>query len=284
MTEIRLGCSGWSYKDWIGPFYSEKITPNLMLPFYAKVYDTVEINSTFYALPKSVGIVEHWYKITPKNFIFSVKFPKRITHETLGIKKLTSEINYIQEFYRKISALKEKLGPILVQLPPKFRKDLELLEELISYFPSKHNYTIEFRNKSWIINNKLDPETLNLLEKYNIAYCIVSEPGPIPSISVISADFAYIRWHGLNKRHWYNYLYSEQELKAEKNRIEEISKNDNVKRIFGYFNNHLNGQAPANCNYLLKLLGKKTVDPKSINIKTLMLPKGQKTMDQFFKK
>jgi len=160
-----------------------------------------------------------------------------------------------------------------VQLPPKFRKDLELLEELISYFPSKHNYTIEFRNKSWIINNKLDPETLNLLEKYNIAYCIVSEPGSIPPISVISADFAYIRWHGLNKRHWYNYLYSEQELKAE-----------NVKRIFGYFNNHLNGQAPANCNYLLKLLGKKTVDPKSINIKTLMLPKGQKTMDQFFKK
>ncbi|MHA1248905.1 MAG: DUF72 domain-containing protein [Candidatus Helarchaeota archaeon] len=120
MTEIRLGCSGWSYKDWIGPFYNEKITPNLMLPFYAKIYDTVEINSTFYALPKSVGIVEHWYKITPKNFIFSVKFPKRITHETLGIKKLTSEINYIQEFYRKISALKEKLGPILVQLPPKF--------------------------------------------------------------------------------------------------------------------------------------------------------------------
>ncbi|MHA1753351.1 MAG: DUF72 domain-containing protein [Candidatus Helarchaeota archaeon] len=283
MAEIRLGCSGWSYDDWKGPFYDSNIPNNLMLLFYSKIFDTVEINSTFYALPKNENIAKNWYKITPKNFKFAIKFPQQITHKTLGIKPLSSEIQFMQKFYSRIAPLRDKIGPILVQLPPKLKKDYNLLEDLISYFLNKYRYTIEFRNISWISGNTLDSQTLKLLEKYNIAYCIVSEPGPMPPINVISTDFVYIRWHGLNKRHWYNYLYSEDELKNEKKRVEKISENQHVKTIYGYFNNHLNGQAPANCNYLLKLLGKKVRDPKSINFHLLKHSKGQKTIDSFFK-
>ncbi|MBD3229035.1 MAG: DUF72 domain-containing protein [Candidatus Lokiarchaeota archaeon] len=282
MTDINLGCSGWSYEDWKGYFYDKNINSNLMLLFYSKVFNTVEINSTFYALPRSEKIAENWYKKTPKNFIFSVKFPQQITHKTLGKKRLSSELHYMTRFYKLIDPLKEKLGPILIQFPPKFGKDLDLLEELISYLLDRYKYTMEFRNDSWIINKKLDSDTLKLLEKHDIAYCIVSEPGPIPSINVISTDFVYIRWHGLNNDHWYNYLYSDEEIKEEKKRVEKIKANDDVKKIYGYFNNHLNGQAPANCRYLLQLLGKKTLDPKSININRLNLPKGQKSIDSFF--
>ncbi|MHA1270710.1 MAG: DUF72 domain-containing protein [Candidatus Helarchaeota archaeon] len=283
MTEIHLGCSGWSYNDWIGPFYSPKISNKQMLLFYSQVFDTVEINSTFYALPKSINVAKNWYKITPSHFKFAVKFPQQITHKTLGKKPVSSEINYIEDFYNRISPLNEKIGPILVQLPPRFKKDLALLEDLMSYFINKYKYTIEFRNKSWIFHNHIDIDTLKLLEKHNVAYCIVSEPGPMPPINVISTNFVYIRWHGLNKKHWYNYLYTEEELIQEKERIETLIHKHGVQEIYGYFNNHLNGQAPANCSYLLKLLGKPTINPKSINLQTLTLPKGQKQIDQFFK-
>jgi uncharacterized protein YecE (DUF72 family) len=287
LTEIYLGCSGWSYDDWIGTFYDKNISSNLMLLFYAKVFRTVEINSTFYALPRSIKVVENWYKKTPNDFIFSVKFPQKITHETLGKKDLESEIVYISTFFKLIAPLKDKLGPILIQFPPKFEKNLDLLENLTKYLIDKHSYTMEFRNKTWIKDNKLDPETKKLLEKQKIAYCIVSEPGPIPPITEITTTFAYIRWHGFNTTHWYNYLYTDQEIKEEKERLENIQKNKTnnkkVKRIYGYFNNHLNGQAPANCIHLLKLMGKETLDPKSINIHTLNLPKGQKRIDKFFK-
>lgn len=282
MAEIILGCSGWSYEDWKGHFYDKRITSKLMLPFYSKIFNTVEINSTFYALPRSEKIAENWYNITPKNFVFSIKYPQQITHKTLGKKRLSSELHYMTRFYKLIDPLKEKLAPILIQFPPKFKKDLDLLEELITYLLDRYRYTMEFRNESWITNKQFDSDTLKLLERHDIAYCIVSEPGPIPPIDEISADFVYIRWHGLNKDHWYNYLYSDKQIKEEKERIDKIRNNDDVKKIYGYFNNHLNGQAPANCRHLLKLLGKETKDPESININRLNLPKGQKSIDSYF--
>ncbi|MHA1376788.1 MAG: DUF72 domain-containing protein [Candidatus Helarchaeota archaeon] len=275
-NKIRIGCSGWSYmgdSGWVSNFYPKGIPPNKMFQFYSKIFDTVEINTTFYNLPK-VGIVENWAKQAPQNFLFSVKFPQDITHKKIGKEPINEED--LMAFFYVIAPLEQKMGPILVQFPPSFKFNPELLEELLVLLPSRDKkYAIEFRDLSWLIS-----KTSNLLEQYHVAYCIVDEPLLPPDI-IITTDFAYIRWHGRRKQHWYNYLYSENELKEWVPKIEKIS--NEVKEIYGYFNNHPHGQAPTNCRQLLELLGRKTVDPKTVTVKSLSLSKDQKKLDSFFR-
>lgn len=275
MTRIHLGCSGWSYEDWIGTFYPSRIQNKDMLNFYMRVFPTCEINTTFYNIPKK-NIVKGWARRTPKNYIFAVKLFQRFTHEQLGKEAISQqEIDY---YFEQISPLGLKLGPILIQLPPSYRYDIVSLEKLISLLPKKHNYAVEFRHISWHENKK---EMLRLLEENNIAYCIVDEPYRSrdhllpPEVFVTTAKFSYIRWHGLNPNHWYNYLYSQTQLEEWVPKIEKLS--ENVSEIYGYFNNHLNGQAPTNARQLLKLLGIETPDPKTVSTR----PKGQKALSSF---
>jgi len=275
VKKFRIGCSGWSYSGnlgWIGTFYPKGIPPSKMFQFYTKIFNTVELNTTFYNLPR-IGTVEKWAKKSPKDFIFSVKFPQDITHKKIGKEPINEED--LWSFFQVIAPLEKKAGPILVQFPPSFDYNLDLLEDLLALLPSRDNrYAVEFRNLSWLTSN-----TSKLLEEYHVAYCIVDEPLLPPDI-IITTDFAYIRWHGRNKRHWYDYLYSENELKEWVPKLEKIS--DEVKEVYGYFNNHPHGQAPTNCRQLLELLGRKTVDPKTITVKSLSLSKDQKKLDSFF--
>ena len=254
--KFRIGCSGWSYPEkngWIGNFYPKKIPVGKMFPFYSKIFDTVELNTTFYNLPK-VGTVENWAKKSPNDFIFSVKFPQDITHKKIGKQPVDEED--LMAFFYVIAPLEKKIGPILVQFPPSFKFDLELLEDLLALLPSRDNrYTVEFRDISWVTS-----KTYKLLEEYKVAYCIVDEPKLPPDV-IVTTDFAYIRWHGRNKRHWYNYLYTKEELEEWVLNIEKIQ--DEVKTVYGYFNNHPHGQAPTNCRDLLKMLGNTHVEIKS---------------------
>ncbi|MBS7650871.1 MAG: DUF72 domain-containing protein [Candidatus Bathyarchaeia archaeon] len=245
MADLRLGTSGWSYREWIGPFYPDGETK--MLQHYTRIFDTAEIDSTFYSYP-TTGIVHGWLRYTPRDFVFSAKLPRVITHE----KKLDLEQG-VDEDLSRFTALMEplqdrgKLFAILIQLPPGLKQNLGLLEEFFRILPESYRYAIEFRDKTW-----WNEETWKLLREYRVANTIVDEP-LLPPEPVVTADFAYIRWHGRGRRPWYNYRYSIDELKPWIPRIMEVS--EKTRNICGYFNNHYHGYAVENCLQILEMLG-----------------------------
>ncbi|TFG04821.1 MAG: DUF72 domain-containing protein [Promethearchaeota archaeon] len=272
MFPIRLGCSGWYYEDWKRTFYGRGLKSKGMLPSYAEVFDTVEINSTFYRLPATVEITKSWIKKTPEDFFFAVKFPRQITHSRETRLEICEDD--IAPFFQLVVeplVRKKKLGPILIQFPYSFTADYELLEKLFSCLPQTYPYTVEFRHPSWV---EYLTKTTALCESYHVAYCIVSER-ILPPITPITTDFAYIRWHGLNdakdgKYLNYNYSYSLEQLGEWVPKIRDLAEQV---RVFGYFNNHPNGQAPANCNQIKRLLGLPVKKPK----------RGQRQLDKYFK-
>ena len=254
MFPIRLGCSGWSYEDWKdGKFYKKGISGKEMLTYYAGTFNTVEIDSTFYRLPPNLFVTKGWVKRTPKDFIFSLKLPKQITHVKDRGEITEDDLQPFYEIVVKPLEQGKKLGPILIQFPASFKQDYSILEKFFSLLPTHYSYSVEFRHLSWLEDLG---KTLELLSKYQIAFCIVSET-IMPPITEITTDFTYIRWHGLNepkdgKYLNYNYTYTEEQLNEWVPIIKTLA--DQVK-IFGYFNNHPNGQAPTNCNQIKKLLG-----------------------------
>jgi len=245
MPDLFFGTSGWSYKEWIGPFYEDE---KRMFSYYARFFNTVEINSTFYRYP-SRSTIYGLNRASPRDFIFSAKLPRLITHE----KKLDPETNIKEDLMRFLELVEPlsttgKLGCILIQLPPKFTFDcdVEKLEKFLEVIPKGYEFAVEFRNVSWLRN-----ETWRILEEHNVAYCVVDEPG-FPSEVHITADFAYFRWHGRNIRPWYNYRYSGEELKEWVLKVKDVEKK--VEKIYGYFNNHFHGYAVENCIEFMQML------------------------------
>lgn len=236
---IHLGTSGWYYDNWEEIFYPKDIEKNQWLEFYSQKFDTVEVNASFYRLPFK-NMIKGWKNKTPENFLLTFKGSKLITHN----KKLKNSEDYLEKFFNRIKLAQNKIGVILWQLPPKVKKDVNLLEDFLNKLSSDYNQCIEFRHKSWFNND----EVINLLKKYNTAYCIISAPN-LPSTVKVTADFAYIRWHG--KDDWYRYNYSNDELNSWATQIKKIE----VDEIYGYFNNDFEGLAPKNCLKLKEILG-----------------------------
>jgi uncharacterized protein YecE (DUF72 family) len=265
-SRIKIGTSGWSYKEWEKVFYPDSKTPKLS--YYSSVFNTAEIDSTFYANPNP-GMVLGWVRYTPRDFEFSVKLPQSITHEkSLDLEK-GAEVDLL-EFLDLINPLKEakKLGPLLIQLPPSFSSaKANTLESFLDALPKKNNYkfAIEFRNKSWLRNKD---ELNELLRKYNVANTIVDEP-LMPVDLTPTADFAFIRWHGKGMRPWYNYRYSESELDPW---VDKVMKEVKHERIYGYFNNHFHGYAVENSLEFLKKIGEASEKQKEIlkNVKSYL--------------
>ena len=245
MSDLIFGTSGWSYKEWIGPFY--KRAKN-MFSFYAQFFNTSEINSTFYRYP-SESMIHGLERNSSPDFVFSAKLPRLITHE----KRLDPDRNVKNDLIRFLKLLepldaRNKLGCILIQLPPSFEyeRDLEKFEIFLDMIPNGYEFATEFRNASW-----LRKETWTLLSKFNVAYCIVDEPLLPPEVH-LTADFAYFRWHGKNFRPWYDYHYSKEELEKWVPRV--LSVKDHVGKVYGYFNNHFHGYAIENCIEILQML------------------------------
>jgi uncharacterized protein YecE (DUF72 family) len=239
-----LGTSGWSYKEWIGPFYDGAAG---MLRHYTGTFRTAEIDSTFYAFP-SKGLVMGWKMHTPADFIFTAKLPKLITHE----KKLDLSKGADADLARFIDimfplATSGKLGCLLIQLPPSFGFDLSVLEEFLKILPLNVRFAIEFRNLAW-----MREETWPLLERYRIAYVNVDEPLLPPDVH-LTADFTYFRWHGKGRRIWFDYRYSKDELAPWIPKVADAEKK--VSKVFGYFNNHYHGYAVENCLQVMEMLG-----------------------------
>ena len=251
-TSLIVGTSGWSYDEWVGPFYEKK---QGMFTAYSKVFKTSEINSTFYSYPTE-RLVEGWRKTAPPGFVFAAKLPQLITHE----KWLKSGMGIEDDLWRFLTLMQplaEKLGPILVQLRPMFsyKESVGDLEKFLEILPSNHEWAIEFRHDSW-----LRKETYTMLEKHNAAYTIVDEP-LLPPETHVTADFAYVRWHGQGKRLWYDYEYTKPQLEEWKPKVEEVAKKS--KRTYGYFNNHFNANAVKNAVELLQMMGSSTTEQEA---------------------
>ena len=250
MADLYMGTSGWSYNEWVGVFYPSTSTNKLT--FYSKVFKTVEIDSTFYAFP-SKGLVHGWAKYSPDDFVFSAKLPRQITHD----KKLQLGSGVEADLVRFLGLLKPliisgKLGPILIQLPPSFTKenDLENVKKFFGIIPEDVRFAIEFRHPSW-----LKEEVWQLLRDHKVANTIVDEP-LLPPDTVVTTDFAFIRWHGRGTRPWYNYRYKETELAAWTPKVKEVM--NKTKKVYGYFNNHFHGFAVENSLKMLQMVGRAT--------------------------
>jgi len=254
MDNVWLGCSGWHYKEWVGPFYRED--EKSMLTAYSKVFKTVEIDSTFYRYPTK-GMVFGWLRYTKPDFIYAAKLPKLITH-----KKKLDPAKGIGEDLDKFLELMEplqfngKLACLLAQLPPALKLNLGLMEGFFALFPTQFRLAVEFRHPSW-----LKPQTLQLLEKYNVAYTAVDEPLLPPDMHV-TTDIAYIRWHGKGEQPWYNYHYKAEELKPWVPKVKAAAQK--AEKVFGYFNNHYHAYAVKNSLEMAEMLETITEEQKTV--------------------
>ncbi|MFQ5847949.1 MAG: DUF72 domain-containing protein [Candidatus Methylomirabilales bacterium] len=234
-----VGTSGWSYPHWRGVFYPKTLPGEAWLDHYATVFETVEINNTFYHLPEATTF-RQWYREPPKGFVFAVKGSRYITH----MKKLHEPRAALRRFLRRVAILKEKLGPVLFQLPPRFRRNAERLAAFADCLPPRHRYAFEFRDATWFA-----PEVYAVLERRRLAFCVFSLKD-LSCPAVITAPFVYLRLHGPGAR--YGGKYSEGELKAWAGRIREWL-GDGLD-VYSYFNNDERGYAVANARRLRELV------------------------------
>jgi uncharacterized protein YecE (DUF72 family) len=225
-----------------------------MLQQYASVFDTVELNSSFYK-PPDEGTILGLTKYTKRGFMFSAKINQKFTHD-LGLKLNEDAASELDNFVQLFDPLltQDRLGCFLVQLPPSLKRSDKLLEDFLAALPHRYDYVVEFRHKSW-----MDADTWRILAKYQAAYCIVDEPLLPPEVHVTS-DIGYIRWHGHGDRPWYDYRYPQQQLQEWTPRIRTVQ--ENTKKTFGIFNNHFHGYAPENCLQTMEMLG--IANPKQL--------------------
>jgi uncharacterized protein YecE (DUF72 family) len=255
---IHIGTQGWNYDAWVGPFYPDGTRPSDFLTVYARAFDTVEVDSTFYASPAETTI-RSWYERTPRNFQFALKLPQEITHE----QRLRDANGASEVFFERVRGLGDKLGPVLVQMGPDFQPgELPALVDFLGRVPRDLRIAIEFRHRGWITEG-----VLALLSEHNIALTL-SDGRWIPRKVMLTlaarptADFAYIRWMGPN-RDLVDYTRvqvdrsTEVELWADA--IEDLARK--VSRVYGYVANTFSGHSPATARDLQYRLGQSPVDP-----------------------
>jgi len=241
---MNFGCAGWSYEEWLGPLYNKEQS---MLQQYASVFDTVELNSSFYKVPNE-GTILGLTKYTKRGFMFSAKINQKFTHD-LRLNLDERAQDELEQFVQLFDPLltQDRLGCFLIQLPPSLKKDESLLENFLAALPHRYDYVVEFRHPSW-----MDDATWPILSRYQTAYCIVDEPLLPPELHLTS-PIGYIRWHGHGEHLWYNYRYTKQQLREWVPKVKEVAKNS--RKIFGIFNNHFHGYAPENCLQIMQMLG-----------------------------
>jgi len=235
VCEIRIGTSGWYYDHWKELFYPGGLTKSKWFEYYAQYFDTVEINNTFYHLPKEQTL-RRWHEIAPKDFLYAVKANRYITH----IKRLKDSAEPLGRFFERVGLLKSRLGPILYQLPPSLQKDLGLLEAFIKLLPKRKTAVFEFRHKSWYSD-----DTFNLLNKSGVSFCIHDMPGK-ESPRIVTGEVIYVRFHGTTGR--YSGSYPKSQLQNWSKWLKDQAKK--VSAIYAYFNNDAHGHAIKNAKQL----------------------------------
>lgn len=239
MERLFVGTSGWVYKGWAGSFYPEGLPAREHLAFYASNFKTVEINASFYRLP-SEAMARGWRERAPEGFIYAVKGSRFITH----MKKLNVDRKSIDIFFERAALLKEHLGPILWQLPPNLHYDPQRLDKFLAMLPKKYRYAVEFRHPSWIVD-----ETFDVLRKHDAGHVHLSSKA-MPTDLTITADFVYIRFHGLEGGAAHD--YTRQELKSWAEHCRSALRSGH--EVYAYFNNDWNTRAPWNAKTLIDMI------------------------------
>lgn len=236
MKEIYIGCSGWSYPEWKGPFYPENLASQNFFPYYADHFETVEVNSTFYRFP-SLKTVQGWYKKSSPHFKYSLKVNKLITHL-----RFFEEINKpLTEFYGLSTLLKEKMGCFLFQFPRTFTYTPHNLDRLLCHLKKEFKNAVEFRHESW-----WNSEVFKAFESENLIFCTVNGMD-LPEELMLLGDKVYMRFHG-NKS--YNHSYEKKVLNAWSQKMKNLS----CKETWIYFNNTRHAYAPLNALQFKSLL------------------------------
>jgi len=231
---LYVGTSGYSYKEWKGSFYPEKIPAKEMLRFYSERLSTVEINATFYRMPQP-SMLENWKEQVPPTFRFSLKASQRITH----FKRLKDTDEETRYFFETASVLKDQLGVVLVQLPPNMKKDLPRLETFLTQLPQSTRAAFEFRHPTWF-----DDDVLNVLHEQNRAL-VVSDTDDMPTMHIDkTADWGYLRLRRVQ--------YSEENLREWLGRIRD----QNWQETFLFFKHEDAGTGPKLAAQFLELAGK----------------------------
>jgi uncharacterized protein YecE (DUF72 family) len=251
LPKLRVGCSGWSYEDWVGPFYPKGAKPKDYLKLYSSVFDAVEIDSSFYRIPNQF-MVSQWKRNTPQGFTFCPKLPKKITHEL----KLQNTASTLTFFYKTLAGLGEKLGPMVVQLPPSFKYDkgMPVLTKFVGELKPAFRHAIEFRHASWFRQ-----DVYKLLESSNVSLCW-SINQYLETPNVLTSNFIYARMVG------------ERDItkfgETQKNRTSEMKDmSEKIKKMSGsaddafiFFNNHFAGFGPESVNEYRRLSGLMEMD------------------------
>lgn len=237
---LRVGTSGYQYRHWRSELYPDRLPQREWLPYYAGRFDTVEINNTFYGLPAPAS-VQRWRECTPPGFVFALKLSRLVTHQ----KRLREVAAALTSFFAIATVLGDKLGPVLVQLPPRFPVDRERLARFLALLPREHRYAIEFRDPSW-----LDEHVFAQLREHAAALVVHDALPEHPTVG--TASFRYLRFHGER----YAGDYALRTLREHAARIRGWL--DAGEDVFAFFNNDLGGHAPRNAAELRWLVQART--------------------------
>ncbi len=261
-ARIRIGTQGWNYDAWIGPFYPSGTRFADFLTVYARAFDTVEVDSTFYAIPPA-KTVRGWAERTPPDFRFALKLPQEITHE----RRLRDAEHATGTFIERARELGDKLGSVLIQLGPAFGPtELPALAAFLPTLPRDVRFAVEFRQRGWIHDG-----ILALLAEHGIALAL-SDGRWIPRKTVLqlvarpTADFIYIRWMGPNRD-----IVDYSRIQVDRTREVEmwagvllpLAEQREIE-VYGYVNNHFAGHSPASARELQRLLGQRPVEPDQL--------------------
>lgn len=231
---LYAGTSGYSYKEWKGPFYPEDLPDEQMLRFYGERFRSVEINNTFYRMPKA-SVLEGWVAEVPAEFKFVLKASQRITHKE-RLKESSDSLSYL---LKVASTLQDRLGPLLFQLPPFLRKDAERLREFLALLPPGCQAAFEFRHQSWF-----DDEILGLLRDHQAVLCIAEAENDLETPFASTADWGYLRLRRPD--------YGDAELKSWGSRIAQQAWRD----AFVFFKHEEDGKGPQMAARFLELFPK----------------------------
>lgn len=260
-STVHIGTQGWNYDAWAGSFYPPGTRPADYLAVYARAFDTVEVDSTFYAIP-AASTVRGWAERTPGHFTFALKLPQEITHE----RRLRDSANTAAEFFDRVRLLGAKLGPVLVQLGPDFGPgELPVLSAFLALVPDDIRIAVEFRHRGWIHD-----AVLAVLHEHRAALAL-TDGRWIPRRTMLTladrptSDFAYIRWMGPDRDIVdYSRIQADRtrELEAWTDAILRLAQK--VTAVYGYVNNQFAGHGPASARQLQRLLGQRPVDPSEL--------------------
>lgn len=235
--QAHVGTSGWQYRDWRGPFYPRALPQREWLPYFASHFETVEVNNSFYRLPER-STFERWREQTPRGFIVTVKASRFITH----LKRLKEPEDPVALFWERATGLGDRLGPVLFQLPPRFRADPDRLRRFVGVLPKEIRAAFEFRDDSWLTD-----EVFGILDRAGAALVWPDRPGTKADLPV-AGGWLYVRFHQGTRS---GPDYRRDKLKRWASRIASAD----AREAFVYFNNDPTGAAIRDARTMIELLG-----------------------------